>query len=217
MAAKIKKFWENTGERNAHLGLSGNESFYLKRAEEMVVNHFPVKGKTIIDFGCGGGFIGKTVLDHGARKYIAYDVAARSIARAKETTKEHSGKTEFILLTDHRWDFTSHKPDMIIALAVMIHFPTIGYMDNFLASCETSGAKYLVLEIRNKGRGNIGQSEPYSAECFRPSPKTCLTLETSPAYVARKMPSYELVEETDATKAPPNCQVLWFKKRKVAE
>lgn len=215
MTALIKRFWEHTNERNAHLGLSGNEAFYLKRADDLV-GRFPIKNKTIVDFGCGGGYIGKYVLEHGAKRYVAFDVAERSIKRAKENTKEFSEKTEFVLLREHRWDFAQYKPDMIVALAVMIHFPTIKYMDNFLATCERSGAKRLVLEIRNRGRGDLGQKDPYSAACFKPSPQTCLTIETSPEHVASKLPSYELVDETDADKAPTNCQVLWFKLKKKA-
>lgn len=214
MKDMISRFWENTGERNAHLGLSGNEDFYLKRAKDLVSEVFPVKNKTIIDFGCGGGYIGKQVLDSGAKRYIAFDVAARSIARAKVNTAEHAEKTEFIHLKEHRWDFAPYKPDIIVALAVMIHFPTLQYMDNFLNTCERSGAKYLVLEIRNCGRGSRGQANPYSSDCFRPSPQTCLTIETTPEHVAEKLPSYELVKDTDPAKAPTACQVLWFKRRR---
>jgi len=218
MAKRINKFWESTTPQNAHLGLTEKEaSSRYKRAREAVGEVFPVKNKTVIDFGCGGGYIGKYVLDHGAKKYVAYDVAARSIRRARQNTAGYEDKTTFIQLSDHRWDFAAHEPDMIVALAVMIHFPSVQYMDNFLASCERSGAKYLVLEIRNNGRGTVMQKEPYSAGCFYASPKTCLTLETTPERVAAKLPNYELVGKTDPEKAPTNCQVLWFLKQDLTQ
>jgi SAM-dependent methyltransferase len=212
MAQRIKKFWEGTNERNAHLGLSGEEDYLLKRAEELVGKRVRVQNKTVIDFGCGGGYMGKYVLSHGAKKYIGFDIAERSVKRAKQNTAEFADRAQFIL-HNHTWDFPSLKPDIIVCLAVIIHFPSKTYLDNFLSSVNTSGAKNLVLEIRNKGRGTFLQTEPYSAQCFVASPKTCLTCETSPEYVTERLPNYELTDQTNPVTAPTNCQVLWFKKK----
>ena len=213
LAQRIKKFWENTNERNAHLGLSGEEDYLLERADVLVGKRMKVKDKTVIDFGCGGGYMGKYVLSHGAKKYIGFDIAERSINRAKETTAEFADRAQFIL-HNHTWDFPSLKPDILVCLAVMIHFPAKSYLDNFLASVNTCGAKNLVLEIRNKGNGTVMQPQPYSEACFKATPKTCLTCETSPEYVAERLPAYELTDQTDPVSAPTNCQVLWFRKKR---
>ena len=215
LAENLKKFWENTAARNAHLGKDGEGADLMERARLFVGEKMSLKNKTVIDFGCGGGFLGKYLLENKPiKKYIAFDVATRSLSQAKENLKGFEDKTEFRQVIDHTWNFAELKPDVIVCLAVMIHFPTQLYLDNFIRTCENSGAKNLVLEIRNKGRGLVMQKEPYSADCFAASPKTCLTCETSPEYVAARLPSYNLVDKTNAERAPTNCQVLWFEKKR---
>lgn len=216
LANNMRRFWNNTAPRNAHLGLSGEEEFLIKRAHDMVIDKMSVKGKTVIDFGHGGGYIGKALLDAGCKQYIGYDIADRSNKRASENLAGYENK-ELILLTEHRWNFAEKNPDIIVALAVMIHFPTQAYLNNFLATVEVSGAKRLVLEIRDQGVGTVLQREPYNEGCFRPSPRTCLTCSTTKEYIVDRLPSYDLVEFTDPAKAPTQCQVLWFKKKKATK
>lgn len=213
LANNMRRFWNQTSPRNSHLGLSGEEEFLINRVHELILNKMSVKGKTIIDFGHGGGYTGKVVLEADCKQYIGYDISDRSNKRASENLEEFVNK-ELILLTEHRWDFSVKKPDIIIALAVMIHFPTQTYLNNFLSTVEASGAKRLVLEIRDPGVGMVMQKDPYNAGCFKPSPRTCLTCSTTKEYVAARLPSYDLVEFSDPKKAPTNCQILWFKKKK---
>lgn len=206
---KMKIVWENTGTRNAHLGLDGEADAMAARYKALITEKLSVKNKTIIDFGCGGGLLGKYLLGNFAiKKYIAYDLAMRSLSIAQENTKEYENR-EFNYLKNHVWNFAEKKPDIIICLTVIIHFPTQVYLDNFLKTCNESGAKKLVLEIRDIGKGNVFQRDPYAT-----MKQTLLACCTNEAYVSSKLPNYELTEKTDATKASTNCQVLWYTRKK---
>lgn len=209
----LKRFWNETPARNAHLGQSG-ETEYLMERYASTLDGIPLAGKTVLDFGHGGGLLGKFVLEQGAERYVGYDVAERSNKVAAENLREFGDKVRLILLQDHRWDFSEHRPDVLVALAVMIHFPTKTYLDNFLATVEASGARRVILEIRDKGRGTELQPEPYSEASFALRPRTCLTCNTDKAYVAARLPSYEVYKETDPKKAPTSCQILWLKRKR---
>lgn len=209
----MKRFWDGTSSRNAHLGLDGDAEYLFARYKSLITDKIKVKGKTVIDFGHGGGLLGKYLLsDCGVKKYIGYDIAERSNKVASENMKEFDNK-ELILLKEHVWNFAEKEPDIIIALAVMIHFPTRVYLDNFLRTVNDSGARDAVLEIRDKGHGTLFQVEPYSDGCFRLNPRSCLTCDTSEEYISSKLPNYDLKEFTDPVIAPTNCQVLWFKRK----
>jgi hypothetical protein len=203
-------FWENTSPRNAHLGQDGETDDMFAKYEESFAKT-NVKGN-VIDFGCGGGLLGLYLTrKHSPKKYIAYDIAERSLAIAKKNVPEG----EFNIINTNTFNFAAKKPDIIISLACMIHFPNKVYLDNFLAACNISGAGKLILEIRDTGRGTIFQKDAYAFPLK--TKRTCLTCETSAGYVASKLTGYELMDKTDPAKAPTNCQVLWFKKKRAAK
>lgn len=205
LAAAMRNVWNNTSPRNAHLGTSGEKAMLMARYKELVTDVVSVDDKTIIDFGIGGALLGKLLLSkHHIKKYIGYDLSDRSIAKANEHLKEYSNK-ELIHLVHHVWSFKEKHPDIIVCLACIFHFPTKTYLDNFLHECNISGAKTLILEIRNRGIGTKFQDAPYSS-----IQKTLMACDTEPKYVSSKLSNYTLVNATDNNKAATKCQILWY-------
>lgn len=213
LGSNMASFWNSTGARNAHLGLDGEAEMLLARARAMVSDRVKVKGKRVIDYGHGGGYLGLHLLaDCDVAYYIGYDIAERSNKRATELLAGFDNK-ELILLKEHRWSFAEKQPDVIVCLACIFHFPTRVYLDNFLKTCNESGAKDLVLEIRNRGNGTRFQPDPYSVASPALQKRTCLTCETDPGYVGARLPAYKLVDKTEPEEAPTRCQILWYKRR----
>lgn len=207
LATNMRNIWNTTSPRNAHLGISGEKSMLIARYKELVTSKINVTGKRVIDFGIGGGLLGRLLLSKfDIAYYIGYDLAERSINAARVNMAEFDNK-ELILLTKHIWSFVEKKPDIIVCLACIFHFPTNLYLDNFLLECNKSGAEYLVLEIRNSGKGTIFQSNPYSS-----IQKTLMACDTEPKYMSNKLSQYDLVKFTDNKEAPTNCQILWYKR-----
>lgn len=209
LAAKMKQVWETTATRNAHLGLDGEEELMLARFKNLVTDRMSVKDKIVVDFGMGGALLGKHLFSleppkRRPRLYVGYDIAERSMKRAEENLKDHLDKTRLILIRKHVWSFAEQNPDIIVCLACIFHFPTKIYLDNVLKEMDRSGARRLVLEIRNTGKGTQFQTDPYST-----SKKTLLACSTTPDYVAKLLPSYALAEKTEPD-PKTGSQVLWF-------
>lgn len=207
LAAKMKEWWETTSTRNAHLGMDGERQAMFDRYRELVTGRIDVAGKRVIDFGMGGGLLGEFLLRHyEPARYIGYDIAERSMAVASNRLKQWLNK-ELILIRRHVWSFAEKRPDVIVCLACIIHFPTRVYLDNVLHEMDVSGAQHIVLEIRNTGAGTVFHENPYST-----NRKTLLACITTPEYVSEHLPSYELLEKTEPS-APTHLQVLWYERR----
>lgn len=217
LAAKMKQTWETTATRNAHLGLDGEEPMLMARYHALVTDRLDVSNKVVVDFGMGGGLLGKHLFSLRPKsrrpsKYIGYDIADRSIERAHEVlwglpwapTTRMDDHVKLIKIERHRWSFAEEHPDVIVCLACIIHFPTEVYLKNVLHEMDISGAKHLVLEIRNKGKGNEFQQSPYST-----SKKTLLACNTSPAFVSKTLPHFVQVHSTEPS-GVTGLQVLWY-------
>jgi len=185
----MKSFWEKVHTRGAHLGLDGEVPSMRERYARLL-KAIPLRGQAVIDFGCGGGLLGEFLFEkRGISRYVAYDVAKRSIEHARARIAPWGDRAQLILLEKHRWDFAAQKPDVLVCLACIMHFPSKTYLDNFLRTCDESGAKYLVLEVRYDAATRF-QQDPYSSE--KAAVKACFTNEP---YVSALLPHYKPVLE----------------------
>jgi 2-polyprenyl-3-methyl-5-hydroxy-6-metoxy-1,4-benzoquinol methylase len=207
LAARMKERWETISTRHAHLGVDGERQEMFDRYRGLVTNRIDVTGKRVIDFGMGGGLLGEYLLRFfNPAWYVGYDIAERSMAVATERLAPWQNK-DLILLRRHRWSFRDQRPDLIVCLACIIHFPTRVYLENVLHEMNVSGAQHLVLEIRNTGAGTVFHPDPYST-----NRKTLLACITTPEYVSEHLPSYELLEASEPSE-PTHLQVLWYERR----
>ena len=211
MLEKIKKRWENCFPAGAHLyplKWHKSEKQMLKRFERLLAN-LNLDNKTIIDYGCGGGYLGKYLLENKTiKKYIAFDIADRSVKRAKEQLVKYKN-TEIKVLPEnnHNIEFKNYKPDVFCCFACIIHFPTKEYLNNFLTRVNNCEAEYLILEIRNKNIGTIFKKNIYKT--FKDGNQACITDEN---YVSVKLNNYKLYDKTDNKAHLSRCQILYFKR-----
>lgn len=191
LASKMSTFWESVHTRGAHLGIDGEVPMMMERYAR-VTRGLYLSGRTVVDYGCGGGLLGLYLLEkRNIARYIGYDVAKRSLQYAAKNLSMFVNK-ELVRVEEHRWDFAAKEPHAIFCLACMIHFPTREYLDAFLAACDCSGAQYLVLEVRYAEQ-TLFQPVPYSS--LKTATKACFTNEF---YVSSRLSNYELKEqETD--------------------
>lgn len=205
LGSLMKRIWERIPSRGCHLGLDGEEPSMMKRFET-ILDGIAIKGKTIIDYGCGGAILGKYVMENGAEKYYGYDVSKRSLEYAEKRLQEYK-KAELNLVVTHDINFAEKKPDILCSIACLLHFPNKSYLDRFLARCNESGAKYVILEIRNQHIGTVFQEKQYNS--FNSVIMAC---RTDPEYISSGLSNYKIYKETDPDKAPTSCQLLWYKK-----
>jgi SAM-dependent methyltransferase len=209
LASRIKNFWEKTSPRNAHLGESGEAPEMMSRYKK-VLKDIRIAGRTFLDFGCGGGLLGKYVLEKGAFKYIGYDVAERSIRIAEANTSSFVNR-EFILIRHHHWDLFIRQPDIIVCLACIIHFPSREYLDNVLQTFDESNADHIILEIRDTGDGTVFHEKPYQKGTM----SVIMACRTNEKYISERLKNYELIDKTDEKAAPTHCQILRYTRRKI--
>jgi SAM-dependent methyltransferase len=201
----VKQAWENMSDTGAHLRPTKyfeSEEKMKERFKRLLTDKIDVDGKTIIDYGCGGGYLGKHLEGFKIKQYIAFDIAEKSIKRAMENVKIRNSAFLRANVIPKIKDF---KPDIFCSFACMIHFPTKDYLDDFLNTVNESGAKHLVLEIRNTGKGTKFREEPYKT--YKDLIHACITEES---YISKKLNNYKLTEKTDPKTAKTNCQILWY-------
>ena len=75
---------------------SASLRFRLKFTRELLLPK--VKDKSVIEIGCGSGFLTADIIRSGAANYVGFDIAESAIARAKKISKEAgiADKAEFI-------------------------------------------------------------------------------------------------------------------------
>jgi SAM-dependent methyltransferase len=113
---------------------------------EKYLNGIDLKNKVVIDYGCGGGYLGKYLFEEkDIKKYIGFDICDISINAAKKLLKEYDAK---IVKVKSHIDFSQYKADVFVSLECIQHFPTKRYLDNFLKGVNNSKIKELLIQYR---------------------------------------------------------------------
>jgi SAM-dependent methyltransferase len=137
-----REFWENVDDIYAHRG-DDPDGRFLKPLDPAVF-----EGQTVLDYGCGGGFWGEQLSPH-VKKYIGLDVSQRSIdlARKRLPKSKHSNVTlkRVDSLSDYR---NAPKIDTLFSFATIWHFPTTGYLIDFLKAVKRLEPQKVILQVR---------------------------------------------------------------------
>ena len=155
-----KEYWETCGKDYAHLWTGGKKSqaAYEAGYRDLILNHMKqdLTGATVIDYGCGGGYLGALLLrDFGIKKYIGIDIAKRSIEHAKENlAKVKSSVQKFELFLSPK-NFAMTKADALFSFACIQHMPTQEMLDDFLSMANRSQVSLIGLHFRHGKRSEF--------------------------------------------------------------
>lgn len=199
---KMHMLWDRMPKKGKYIEFDDCYNI-INRFKDNFINKIDVYNKIIIDYGCGGGWLGKILQDYNIKKYIGYDLCDDSINAAKKLLKGCKN-IEIKKVINHDWDFRKDNPDIFCAFACILHFPTLEYLDRFLMRVNESNAKFLFLEIRNKINGNKFYRNAYAN--FESVVDAC---HTYPEYLQEKLTNYKL--EYISEKDKYYCQILRFK------
>jgi len=163
--SEYKKAWnERVSEATSHIKFIGyltKEGLYS--AYRKALGNFDMNERTILDFGCGGGHLGRYLFDRfDLKKYIGLDISRRSIQATKNNLADiPEDKKEFILIDfENINSIAQYKPDCLISLSVLQHMPDREYYDKFIKLLNESGAGMIILQIRQWHSLQF-QNEPY--------------------------------------------------------
>lgn len=122
----------------------------LSERYEKYIKGIDFENKTVIDYGCGGGWFGEYLFkEKGIKKYIGFDICKKSITAAKKKLKDYDA--EIIQVKEHI-DFSKYKADIFTTMECIQHFPARVYLINFLKSINESKIPELMIQYR-RGRG----------------------------------------------------------------
>jgi len=110
-----------------------------------------IRGKSIIDFGCGGGLLSIPLLDLGAN-VTGIDISPASIEVARQNA---SGKGHFIVGDLRTLSTTEFKADAALLADVLDHIPDYKKVIALVSECLKPGGKLFVSTINRTLRSKI--------------------------------------------------------------
>lgn len=145
---EIKKKWDDSKipSHYNHTDIDDKRNDDYKKYVVKLSN-YDFSDKVVVDYGCGGGWLGKYLLENfNIKKYIAIDISANSLKAAKENLKDFDN-VKFIKIKN--WlDLKELKADIFISLACIQHFPSVEFLKGFLKMVNESDCNNLILQYR---------------------------------------------------------------------
>lgn len=192
MNEKAKQFWESCSLEYAHNEIRKHLHDYntlTKFWETNFLSRIDFKDKIVLDYGIGGGYLGKYLFDTRCiKKYIGVDIAERSLNKAKEVLHGHKG-VELYITNDYYNTYTD-KVDIFICQAVIQHFFSLDYLMQFLKKIESLSPDTIMLQITYAKETKINTSYKNEGDVAR----ACCT---NSDYISQYLSSYKLTYKGD--------------------
>ena len=179
--AAIAREWRNAIDplRHDFTGVRGGYGRIVRHFEDVVAAHEPAaswRGERVVDIGCGGGWLGVWALMRGARHYVGVDASDASLATSRRTLTDagFADGTQYELLGAAKAREEGYKgADVVVALKVMQHFPSLTYTEEWLRAVAMTGARRLVVSFAAAVSGDVSCRKTWShghafngARCF---------------------------------------------------
>lgn len=106
----------------------------------------PVAGQAVLDLGCGAGYFGRQLLEHGCSTYVGVDASRKMVQAARELLRGHSGAT--ILLGDlerpHEIRLPSIRFDIVVSRLALHYIHDLDRLMRWCAVILGMGGKLLI-------------------------------------------------------------------------
>jgi len=165
---KIKNFWNNCETAFSHNEIIGHlksENDLYKFWENNFINRINFKNKVVLDYGIGGGYLGKYLFSKkNIKYYFGIDISIRSLKKADFILGKYSKKYELLNCETFYSNSNINKNiDIIVCQACIQHFPNENYLIIFLQKINQLNANTIMLQIAYKKK-NIFNCKDYTTK-----------------------------------------------------
>lgn len=186
---KMEKFWDTCDKNFAHIELDRHLPGYEKlcvKWEQSFCKFLDFEGKTVVDYGIGGGYLGKYLFQkRGLKKYIGYDISQRSLNKAKENLEDYKN-TSFLLKCNNFYK-NPKTADIFISQACIQHFPNEDYLNKFLNTVNNKKYRTVMLQFRHAPKTRFNQGDLMKENVV------VMKCHTNAEYILNIMSNYKLI------------------------
>ena len=145
----LNNHWESVDHGNRHIikGLSkGFKDKHLNNFKKYYLEYIDTsKVTSSLDWGCGGGLLSKELKNFSKNVY-GVDVSTHSL----KMCNEYASPTKTFLLTNGPLEIDLPNVDLILANAIVWHFPTLDYFKQVIDKWVELNPKYIVFNTKKK-------------------------------------------------------------------
>lgn len=187
-----KKWWDDKASGDfQHL-----DPKYVKRTEQAwqkFLTHFDWKGKKVLDYGIGGGYLGDVLFkDYGIVSYAGVDISQKALDASRANLAKYNA-TNNVTLAMTPIQFSNVSPDIFVSQQVIQHFPSVDYFESFLENVDKSNAKQVMLHFRASKNGTTFSTDAYSDQKKGLKSEVTFALLADKDFIARHLKNYKLV------------------------
>lgn len=195
---RVVDFWDNKApEYYAHLSIDEQAQYKIW---DRMLKDFELEDKTIIDYGAGGGWLGKFLFKFkNIAKYIAYDISQRSLNFIKNNLKNENIQ---LFLTTRPFTFKGKFADLLVSIATIQHMPNEEMLIDFLTKVNKSQVPNVLLQFKHSDKTTFNDTYD-TIELVK---NACLT---NSDYVSDKLTEYVLVKEQKIKSSRTNTTYSW--------
>lgn len=208
---RVKYVWDNmvpdSGRHMRGFSIDALNKFYDMH---MLPNCISFKDKTIVNYGCGGGWLEKRLFEkHGIKKSLSMDIASKSVEFAKDNLKDYNANVYLIEPYDYMKKVKRMKKDIFMSCECIQHFPTKEYFDGWLEELNSQKYEWIVLHYKTID-GKRATETTFLEDVYvdlKHSNKACVT---ESKYIKERLTNYKLMKVVP-NRIKPLREAVYFK------
>jgi 2-polyprenyl-3-methyl-5-hydroxy-6-metoxy-1,4-benzoquinol methylase len=188
--AAAKAWWNNS----ANEGFQHIDREYVQKtmaAWQAFLPHYQWTGKRVLDYGIGAGYLGEVLFQNPyfIKSYVGVDISQKALDAAGRNLAPYAPNFQLLLTPQN---FQALTPQVFVSQQVIQHFPSVAYLDQFLANVDSSGAPEVMLQFRMSSDGATTTNYAYQKDNTSHG-DVAFALVTSANYIGQKLPHYQFL------------------------